>query len=149
MDLSEDILAVLYECSQGITGIMLTVFIAAQVEAIDSGGEKVDADLLRKVYCRRFEPLHNIIDALRRNEQTFLNRYDDLYIKAFSQLKEDQLLGRVDLIKDQMIRAHENQLAIDLSRATGKDALPNPERRTVELAAKVLGTSNALPAALF
>ena len=148
MDLSEDILAVLYECSQGITGIMLTVFIAAQVEAIDSGREKVDADLLREVFCRRFKPLHNIIDALRRNEQSFLNRYDDLYIKAFPQLKEDRLLRRVDVIKDQMRRDHENQLGIDLSRTTGKDALLNPNRRTAELAAKVLGTSDVLPAAL-
>jgi len=145
MDLSEDILAVLYECSQGITGIMLTVFIAAQIEAIDSGEEKVDADLLRKVYCRRFEPLHNIIDALRRNEQAFLNRYDDLYMKAFSQLKEDQLLGRVDVIKNQMTRAHENQLGIDLLTDRGKRIPSRPDKMAGELAANVLSASTALP----
>lgn len=148
LDLSEDICAVLYECSQGITGILLTEFIAAQIEAIDSGAERVDADLLRKVYCRRFEPLHKIIDALRRNEEVVLNRYDDLYIKASSQLKQDQLLGRVDVMKGQMIRAQENQLGIDLSTVRERNIPLYPDRTTEELAAKVLGSSgssSALP----
>lgn len=148
VDLSEDILAVLYECSQGITGVMLTVFIAAQVDAIESGAERVDANLLRKVYCTRFEPLHKIIDALRRNNETVLSHYDDLYVKAFSQLKEDKLLGRMDVVKGQIMQAQENQLGIDLSTTKEKNTPSSPDRTTEELAAKVLETSTSLPSIL-
>ncbi len=115
LDLTEDIIAALYECSQGITGIMLSLLIAAQIEAIDSGTEKVDHNLLRGVYRRRFEPLHKVINALRSSDQASLNHYDDLYLKAFSALNRDPLLGRVDQIKNEMARARENELAIDLS----------------------------------
>ena len=85
-----------------------------QVEAIDSGKERVNADLLRSVWRRRFEPLHRIIEALRSKNPTLLSRYDDLYSNAFSQLRQDPLLGRVDEIKQQMMRAQENHLGIDL-----------------------------------
>src|SRR6202007_1947704 len=85
LTLSEDIISVLYDISQGITGIVLQVFLTAQVEAIGSGAEEVNPDLLRRVWQRRFEPLHKIIDALRSKDPTVLSRYDDLYSNAFSQ----------------------------------------------------------------
>jgi hypothetical protein len=145
LDISGDIISVLYDISQGITGIMLNVFIAAQVEAIDSGVEKVGADLLLRVWSRRFEPLHKIIDALRSKDPTLLSHYDDLYINASSQLRQDPLLARVDEIKNQMTRDRENRLGIDLSTDRGKGIPSRPDKMAEELAANVSGASTALP----
>jgi hypothetical protein len=124
LDLKDDIVSSLYDISQGITGIALNVFIAAQVEAINSGAEKVSADLLRTVWRRRFGPLHKIIEAIRSQNSTLLSHYDDLYSNAFSQLRADPLLGRVDEIRKQITRAQENHLGIDLPRRARKGTPP-------------------------
>ena len=110
----------------------------------------ISASVIPRQLClnngmERGEVSHKIIDALRRNEEVLLNRYDDLYIKAFTQLKQDQLLGSLDVMKRQMIRAQENQLGIDLSTATDRSTPLSPDRTAEELAAKVLGSSSALP----
>jgi hypothetical protein len=108
--------------------------------------EKVDADLLLRVWrSGRFLPLHKIIDALRSKDPKLLSRYDDLYMNGFSQLKGDPLLGRVNVIKDQMMRAQENHLGIDLSTDRGKRIPSRPDKMAEELAANVLDASTALP----
>lgn len=86
-DLSDEILDTLYDCSMGITGILLNLFIFAQNEALDTGKEFVDAKIIRQVYKNRFKPFHNIINALRANTPEFLLQYDDLYLKAFAKLE--------------------------------------------------------------
>jgi hypothetical protein len=78
-----------------------------------------------------------IVNALRSNDLTLLNHYDDLYMKAFSEVTQDPLLGRVNVIKKEMVLADENQLAIDLSPRRK----PNPgriKRSTNELARQVM-----------
>lgn len=147
LTLTEDIISVLYDISQGITGIVLQVFTTAQVEAIGSGVEEVNEDLLRSVWQRRFEPLHKIIDALRSKDPTVLSRYDDLYSNAFSQLRQDRILGRVDEIKQDMIRAHENRLGIDLPPRR-KGVRSARGKTTEELATNVTASSLALPGIL-
>ena len=110
--LKEEIIDVLYDYSQGITGIMLNLFITAQIEAIESETEVVDAKLLKSVYLKRFKPLHGVIDALRSRDIRFLNRYDDLYIKSFSALNEDPLINRIDNIHTFLKNDQERKLGL-------------------------------------
>lgn len=102
----------LYDLSQGITGIMITLFIAAQIEAIDSGKEKLTKDLIKRVYDQRFKPLHPIIDALRSGKQSIISQYDDLYPKAFDGLKADPLLSRIEEIRAEMAAKQGRSLGI-------------------------------------
>lgn len=102
----------LYDLSQGITGIMITLFIAAQIEAIDSGKEKLTKDLIKRVYDQRFKPLHPIIDALRSGKQSIISQYDDLYPKAFDGLKADPLLSRIEELRAEMAAKQERSLGI-------------------------------------
>jgi AAA domain-containing protein len=152
-ELTDDIISTLYEYSQGITGIMLTLVVAAQIEAIDSGAERVDEVLLRDVYLERFKPLHKIINALRSKDLGLLNRYDDIFIKAFSELKDDGLLARIASLQAQLAAAQENQLGI-LSVKSENKGTPQPKAQkppklsTEDLAAMVYGGSTALPKAL-
>jgi len=48
--LTDEIVKTLFSCTQGITGSMITLFISAQIEAILSGTEMVDAKLIEKIY---------------------------------------------------------------------------------------------------
>ncbi|HEX6823710.1 MAG TPA: hypothetical protein VF123_16745 [Candidatus Sulfotelmatobacter sp.] len=122
------------------------MFIAAQAEAIRSGKEKVNAELLRSVWRKRFQPLHKIVEALRLKDHRLLSRYDDLYTNAFSHLKQDPLLDRLDVIKGQIMRHEENHLGIDLPPK--KRVASRPNKATKELAASVTGSSLALPGIL-
>lgn len=102
----------LYDLSQGITGVMITLFIAAQIEAIDSGEDKLTKDLIKRVYVHRFKPLHSIIDALRSGKQSIIAQYDDLYPQAFEGLKADPLLSRIEELRTQMAANQERSLGI-------------------------------------
>lgn len=112
VEFSSDMRDLLYDLSQGITGVMITLFIAAQIEAIDSGKEKLSKDLIKRVYDQRFKPLHSILDALRSGKQSIISQYDDLYPKAFSGLKADPLLSRIEEIHAQMAAQQERSLGI-------------------------------------
>ncbi|OZG70881.1 hypothetical protein BTA51_23890 [Hahella sp. CCB-MM4] len=103
---------VLYDYSQGVTGILIALFIASQIEAIDTGIETVSIDLIKQVYNVRFKPLHRIINALRSNNKKIIQQYDDLYPKAFEQLKADAILSRIEEIKAQQAAEQERSLGI-------------------------------------
>lgn len=108
----EDINETLYECSQGITRIMLFVFIASQMEAIENGTERVDAALLKSVFQNRFRPLHPIVQALKSGKQEFLEVYDDLCTKAFDALKSDSILSRAETIRRAVEQAMQEPLGM-------------------------------------
>lgn len=124
IDITDGIVKTLYDCSQGITGIMLTLFIAAQMYAIDTGLERVDAKLLKKIYQERFKPLHRIINALKSNELEFLNQYDDLYFKCFAELKKDTYVSRMTEIQREVERGMEANVGI-----INEDSEVNKEKR--------------------
>lgn len=138
----------LYDLSQGITGVMITLFIAAQIEAIDSGKEMLSKDLIKSVYDQRFKPLHPILDALRSGKQSIISRYDDLYPKAFSGLKADPLLNRIEEIHAQMAANQERSLGImdEVEKSADKDDKAKLDAATLLQAVTASGTG--LPQAL-
>lgn len=79
LDYSEGIGGVLYEVSQGITGVMVTAMVAAQAAAIEDGSERVDEALIRKVFDERMKPLHPAIRVLKSGDPRLLDKFDDVY----------------------------------------------------------------------
>jgi hypothetical protein len=79
--ISEEIISCLYQCTQGITGLFLSLFIAAQKIAIEDDIEVVDTKLLYQIYNTRFDVLHPFIDALKVNDEEALMAFDDTYEK--------------------------------------------------------------------
>jgi len=77
-ELDEWTLEVLYDCSQGVLAILASLFCAAQLRAMLDGSETITADLIQEVYERQFAVVHPMIDALRRNDQSALQRYLDI-----------------------------------------------------------------------
>lgn len=76
---SSDICEALYEASQGITGIMLSTYISAQLAAIEDGSERLNADLILKVFRDRMKPLHPAVRVLKSGNPTLVDKFDDLY----------------------------------------------------------------------
>lgn len=141
IEYNEKVRDVLYHYSQGVTGIMIALFIASQIEAIDGGDETVSIDLIKRVYNERFKPLHRIINALRSDNKSIVEQYDDLYPKAFEELKGDPILSRIEEIKAQRGSEQERSLGII---ATHKP----PKRDAESLLASISEESRTLPEAL-
>lgn len=90
----DEIAEALYEVSQGISGIMLSVFATAQLAAMeDDGAETVDAELIRKVYHERMSPLHPAIRILQSGDPRLMDQFDDLYRNAYPTIdrREDDM----------------------------------------------------------
>ena len=83
-ELSNDILDVLYDESQGILDVVVKLFMLTQLKIISINeargqGEVITAALIRKVAADDFKLIQPMIEALRKNDQNALFLYDDLY----------------------------------------------------------------------
>lgn len=101
-ELTDEMVETLYDCSQGITGIMLNIFVTAQNYAIDEEIETITPALIRKVYQESYRPLHHIIQLLRENNPEVLRQYDDLYFDAMAELNKNSIQNRITGMKSEM-----------------------------------------------
>lgn len=81
--LTDELIAVLRDESQGITDVVIKLYMLAQLRAIQLGElggreEVIDAGLIRHVARTELSLIAPMIDALRRNDQRALQRFDDL-----------------------------------------------------------------------
>jgi len=102
VDISDEIIKTLYEVSQGITAIVINVFIAAQIAAMeDEMLETVDADLIRNVFQERMRPLHRAIAVLQSGDPRLIETFDDLYVNFFpDEFLQEDLVPQVKLSSD-------------------------------------------------
>lgn len=99
---SEEMVELMYDYSQGITAIMIDLFIAAQIYAIETGTETITPKSLQEVFQTNFRPLHNVIDILRSNDLNQLQQYDDLYLDFRSHMNNDPYKTRLDKIRNDL-----------------------------------------------
>lgn len=81
--ISQEILDVLYDESQGILDVVVKLFMLAQLRVVGIGDvrgtpETMTPQLLRKVAREDFRIIRPMIDALRTNDTKALLKYDDL-----------------------------------------------------------------------
>lgn len=128
---SDDVIRTLYGLSQGITGIMINIFVTAQTYAIEEGLETVTSRLLSEVYHERFRPVHHIIQLLRENNPAVLSQYDDLYFDAMSELDEDPYQYRIKALREGMEEKKEKLLEnlTDPDTEPEKVVKPRPGRK--------------------
>ena len=107
--LTDEIRYAMYEYSQGITGVLLTIFVKAQETAIRSGKETVDAAQLKAVYTNSLKPLHPMIEALKENTYESLTRYEDLYNKIPLPTDGDKDLSRYQKLRNKIAEEKERR----------------------------------------
>ncbi len=86
-ELTEEIQVVLYEHSQGITSLLVRLFILAQIRAARIG-KPLTAELLRQVANDNFKMLDPFIKALRSGDPRQIAKYEDLKIPDIEELIE-------------------------------------------------------------
>lgn len=119
VEFAPDICQALYDVSQGITGIMLSAFSFAQLSAINSGSERVDAALIRQVYVDRMKPLHPALRVLQSGDPRLLDTFDDLYRNHWPK-------------QDESIDGPDSRLPAEAPSQSAGDAHEEPVQSAVE-----------------
>ena len=91
----EEMLKALYFCSQGITRVLLDVFIVCQVLAIDSGQEQISPDAILTTYKEHFKLVHASMNALRTGDEDALRKFEGMFPKAYLELVRTGQAGKV------------------------------------------------------
>lgn len=91
MELTEDVLDLIYLLTQGVLDLAIKLFAIAQVRAILGGHETLSAALLEQVYATDFILLHEAIDALSKNDFRTLARYGDINPLALGEVVNNLL----------------------------------------------------------
>jgi len=147
MEFDEEIASTLYLCSCGITGVMIYLVIAAQLEALHLKRERIDAQLIQRVYQTKFTPLHEILDVLRLGRQDIQDKFDDLYKKKMNEVMSDPLATVRRALEETERRNAQKVGANPKNRDVYKRSLQKTGRDNVHHAHKTTARSSSLGAA--
>lgn len=96
-ELSDDLVDIFYEETQGITDLVIKLFINVQEEAIVSGKELICATLVRKVAKQRFRALKGMLEAIKSKNPYKVAKYED--IKRLEETCEDIKVRKITSIQ--------------------------------------------------
>ena len=91
MELTEEVLDLIYLLTQGVLDLAIKLFAIAQVRAILGGHETLNVALLKQVYATDFILLHEAIDALSKNDFRTLARWGDINPMAMGEVVDNLL----------------------------------------------------------
>lgn len=128
--LTDEAIQALYDCSQGITGIMLNLFATTQTYAIEEEHETVTPKLIRDVFRKRFRPLHRVIEILRENKPDDLGHYDDLFFGGMNELKNDPIQNRFQVMQDEMRLKMANIMDNKIENSSPKGTKSRPSKKS-------------------
>ena len=128
-EISANIEDTFYSCSQGITDILVKLFVLSQMQAILNcsigliDSEKLTPDLIEDVFRSQLSNVSPIVEALRKADYRAIERYEDIAV-PLEKYKEatDELFGKIVDATANM--AEERQ---------AKDAVQELDRRYAEL----------------
>ncbi len=87
--LTPQLSSVLYHCTQGIIGLAIRLFAAAQVVAMSDATETLSAELILRVYKQEFSLVDPMVEALRNNDLTALAQFEDIAPLDLTDMVED------------------------------------------------------------
>lgn len=110
VELTDEMVEVLYQESQGIIDICLKLFSLSQIRAISSGNECLSVTLVRQVARDHLKLVQPMLTALKSGDLTKIAQYEDIYF-PFQEAVERE---RIDLEKHDFIKVMKNkQKSID------------------------------------
>lgn len=76
--LNEEFGKVIYEETQGISDLVIKLFVYSQQEAIEGGKEELTINLIKKVAKEKFRLLQPMLDAIRSGNPHKMAKYEDI-----------------------------------------------------------------------
>ncbi len=80
VDFNDELSDLMYEESQGITDIVVKLFMLAQYRAISTGKEKITKGIISAVAKDCLKPIRPMLLALKTQNEKALEKYQDVYI---------------------------------------------------------------------
>ncbi|WP_425258151.1 AAA family ATPase [Rubrivivax sp. RP6-9] len=111
--MSDGLLDVIYECTQGIIDLGIKLFIVAQARAMVDKTEMLSEQLFLAVYAEQFQVIHPMIDACIRGDREALDQYGDLELPS----TEDLIQSSARQERLSKVRAASNQPGTEEFRA--------------------------------
>jgi hypothetical protein len=84
--LTPELRKALYEESQGITDVVVKLYMLAQLRAIQTGTDKITAGHIRTVARDSLRCIKPVLDALRRNDRAYLAKADDVLSRGLQEI---------------------------------------------------------------
>ncbi|ERI95231.1 cysteine protease domain, YopT-type [Clostridiales bacterium oral taxon 876 str. F0540] len=114
IDLTDDMVNLFYYFTQGISDLVVKLFINTQKYAIESGSEKITEALVNKVAEEQFKFIKPMIEAIRSGNEYKINEYEDIRRidanTALSSNEKTDKLSDEDYISDSIVkRINENK----------------------------------------
>lgn len=108
---------VIFDESQGITSLVIVLFILAQQEVLGTSNERISAKLIRSIAGTYLKHLNGMIDALRKNETKKLRMYGDIDINI------SQIICNAQNVTKQLVSIRSFQEQQNLKKEEGKNNL--------------------------
>ncbi|WP_153236482.1 ATP-binding protein [Fictibacillus phosphorivorans] len=104
-ELTDGMVEVMYQESQGIIDICLKLFTLSQIRAISSGSECLSVTLVKQVARDYLKLVQPMLTALKSGDMSKIAQYEDIYF-PFQEVIERE---RIDLEKNDFIKAMKNK----------------------------------------
>ncbi|AWK50554.1 hypothetical protein DIC82_05665 [Clostridium beijerinckii] len=145
--LTQEIKNIMYEKTGGITDRIIKLFMAVQVNAIETGKEIITPNIIKKVAKENFALTVDMIEALENGNLKKLAMYDDLYSPDISKMietaKQTKLQEEVKAIYDNNIKSKKDtelQIRNNIEIALCKFGYDSKEiRKSLDVVIKAYG----------
>lgn len=100
MELTDEMVDVLYEESQGIIDICLKIFTLSEIRAISTGIESLSVSLIRQVAKDHLKLVQPMLSALKSGDMSKIAQYEDIYFPFQEAIERERIaLEKNDFIK--------------------------------------------------
>lgn len=109
VDLSDELIGVMYDESQGIIDIALKLFALAQIRAISSNKEVLSASLIKQVAKDHLKLVQPMLQALKTGDNSKISQYEDIYFPFNEAIENEKLnMDKNNFLKDMKQNGNED-----------------------------------------
>ncbi len=106
--LSEELIQIFYEETQGISDLIIKLFVNVQQMAIYSGKEEITIEIVKRTVKESFKMMKPMLDALRSGNPYKIAKYEDLRrLEETHNKKTERVEQPVKIIKKEIIKGNQ------------------------------------------
>lgn len=87
--LNKEIIEVFYNKTQGISDLVVKLFVNTQKRAIEKGAEGITIDLINKVWNKEFTLIHPMVEAIKSNNIAKKMKFEDIQEIEIGEIKQN------------------------------------------------------------
>lgn len=103
--ITEELAKVFYEETQGISSLIVSLFVYSQQTAIQTGKEELTVELVRKVAKEKFKLMREMLDAIRSGNPYKIMKYEDI-----RRLEENSTIQKTAYLNKKKERARDFEI---------------------------------------